>query len=465
MNRVNAENVNYKKISIFYLFGTLFNQGISFLTVPVFTRLLTTYDYGMVTTYLSWVAITSMIISCAIYMGMRAAFIDYEETIDDVLSSLTTFTLCNGALASVLVVIACLIFAPQVSMTLVICCMAHSIGAALLQTFTMYLMMQYRYKLRTALLVLPNLIAVIASIVCIAFFLTTDKYYGRIVPTALSQVFFGLITVILTYKYSRNNKIEYVKYALAISLPLVLHGIALNILSQSDRLMITLLRDTSETGTYSLIYNFGMIATVITTSLEGVWVPWFTEKLKNNETENINQRSTIYIGMITCLMCALILAGPEGVKILASDKFWDGIPIIPPIVLSNYFIFAYTLYVNIEHYYKKTPYITVNTLIAAAVNIGLNFILIPEFGYIAAAYTTLISYFVAFVLHARYAKKLKNELYPIKFFIKPILLIAISVATFYSCINLPVVRWIIGVLICIIWGTKNRQNIIAFIRR
>lgn len=61
-------------------------------------------------------------------------------------------------------------------------------------------------------------------------------------------------------------------------------------------------------------------------------------------------------------------------------------------------IFAYSLYVNIEHYYKKTPYITVNTIIAAASNIVLNFIFIPRYGYIAAAYTTLASYFISFCI-------------------------------------------------------------------
>ncbi len=63
--------------------------------------------------------------------------------------------------------------------------------------------------------------------------------------------------------------------------------------------------------------------------------------------------------------------------------------IIPPIALANYMIFMYTMYVYIEHYYKKTVYITKNTLIAAGLNVILNFILIPKYGYVAAAYTTL----------------------------------------------------------------------------
>ena len=112
---------------------------------------------------------------------------------------------------------------------------------------------------------------------------------GRIVPNVLVNVGFGLLTVALVYKKSRVFfKREYINYALKISAPLVLHGIALSILSQSDRTMITVLADASQTGIYSLIYNFAMIATVITTSFEGVWVPWFTENLKKREIGQIN---------------------------------------------------------------------------------------------------------------------------------------------------------------------------------
>ena len=132
----------------------------------------------------------------------------------------------------------------------------------------MYLMMQYDYKFRTLLMVLPNLISVILSVLLIKFVFANHLYLGRIIPTSGTIILFGLIVCFFVYRNSKCyfNRV-YLKYALTFSLPLILHGIALNILSQSDRTMITWLTDTSQTGIYSLIYNFSMIATVITTSL------------------------------------------------------------------------------------------------------------------------------------------------------------------------------------------------------
>lgn len=436
------KEVNYKKASFFYLVGNLFNKGIVFLTVPVFTRLLSTSDYGVVTTYNSWVTILSMITSFAMYMAIRAAFVDYRNKIDDFMSVSTTFTLMIGGCLFVVIGGIGLIVKNKAIVYLFLICVSHGLSAALIENYSMYLMMQYKYKFRTILMVLPSLISVIVSILAIWLFVEKDLYLGRIIPTALVYCGFGLMTVVLVYKRSHIMiSVEFLKYGLAISTPLVLHGIALNLLSQSDRTMITIFRDTSETGIYSLIYNFSMIATVITTSLDGVWVPWFTDKIKNRDLNKINCVAKDYINLMTFAMIGVILAGPEIVKILAAEQYWEGIDLIPPVVLSNYIIFAYTLYVNIEHFYKKTIFITINTLIAAATNLVLNFLFIPRFGYIAAAFTTLISYFIAFVLHANYAKKLDKDLYPFRFFIAPFIQIAIAVIMFYIFKNVPILRW------------------------
>lgn len=432
----------YKKASAFYLIGSLFNKGFAFLTVPIFTRILSTTDYGIVTTYNSWISILSMVMGFAIHMGIRAAFIDYKEKIDDFVSVTTTFTLLCGGVMCLFIGGGAYLLRINVDLTLIVLCLLQGLATALVQNYSMYLMMQYRYKFRTALMILPNLLSVGASVFAILFVVKTDLYMGRIVPTALINAAFGLITVALVYARSHvlYNR-EYLKYGLAISMPLVLHGIALNILSQSDRTMITWLADASQTGVYSLIYNFSMIATVITTSLDGVWVPWFTERLKNREIKSINDLAVDYINLMTYAMVGVMFIGPEVVKILASSKYWEGISIIPPVVLANYIIFAYTLYVNIEHFYKKTPYITVNTLIAAGSNLILNYIFIPLYGYVAAAYTTLFSYLLAFVLHARYAKKLEPDVYPLKSFARPLAHIFGAMIVFYLFMNEWYIRW------------------------
>ena len=434
--------VNYKKASTYYLVGNVFNKGIAFLTVPIFTRILSTSDYGIVTTYNSWIAILCMILGFALHMSVRMAAIDYKEKLNEFMSSIILFTTLSSLVIVIVISLVIKLGHVNADIFLVVICLLQAYSFAVIEDYSCYLMMQYRYKVRTIFMILPNFISVIVSIVAILFVLETDLYLGRIIPTALINIIFGSAIVILALfkgKFSINR--QYIKYGLTISAPLIVHGIALNILSQSDRIMITYLANSSQTGIYSLIYNFSMIATVITTTLEGVWVPWFLMKLKNQERNEINMIGRDYIHLMTYVMGCLILVAPEIVKMLANRDYWEGINIIPPVILSNYFIFAYSLYVNIEHYYKKTQYITLNTLIAAALNIVLNLIFIPKYGYIAAAYTTVISYLVSFVFHSRYARKLEQGLYPIEQFVEPLIHLLVITVLFYVFKDNGIMRW------------------------
>lgn len=457
------KSIEYKKASTYYLIGNLFNKGMSFLTVPIFTRILSTSDYGIVTTYNSWISILSMVIGFALHMGIRAAFIDYNKKIDDFMSITTTFTIESAIVLSGIVLVVATFTKNNLSLALITLCLLQGLSAALAQNYSMYLMMQYRFRFRTILMILPNLISLILSVITITWVLKSELYLGRIIPTAIVNIIFGILIVLLVYKKSHafHNK-EYLKYGLTISAPLVLHGIALNILSQSDRTMITWLADASQTGIYSLIYNFSMLATVLTTSLEGVWVPWFMHKYQGRKIEEINKLVLDYAHLMTYAMVALILIGPEVVKFLSSEKYWEGIGIIPPVVLANYIIFLYTLYVNVEHFHKKTPYITLNTLIAAGINLVLNYLFIPKYGYAAAAYTTLVSYFLSFILHARYAKKLEKKLYPLKIFLPSIVHIFIGTILFYILIDKRWERWGIMVIYVGAMIFVNRRRIITY---
>lgn len=441
-----ADQINYKKASAYYLFGNLFNKGFSFLTVPIFTRILSTADYGVVTTYNAWVSILTIVLSCAIYMGIRLAFVDYKDQVDEFLSVCCFFNVLVTAIATVLILGAVWLLGIEIDIRILLACILQSFAAGILLNYTQFQMMKYAYKSRTMLLVLPPLVSIVSSIFLISL-MDAQKYMGRILPTSGVHLIFalGVLCVVFSRGKTLINK-EYLRFALKISAPLIVHGIALSILSQSDRMMITWLADSSQTGIYSLVYNFSTIAVVLTTTIEGVWVPWFLRKMGESKQEEINHLAKDYIFFMGSLMVCIIMVGPEIIKLLAAEAYWEGISIVPPIIFANYIVFMYTMYVNIEHYHKKSAYITLNTLIAALINIVLNLLLIPHFGYVAAAYTTLAAYLISFLLHSRYAKKLEPQLYPLGYFRKSLIHMLLAVVLYYPLRDYGLLRW--GLTLC-----------------
>lgn len=452
-----------KKAGGLYFVATLFNKGIAFLTIPFFSRLLSTTDFGIVTTYLSWVDILTVVFSLALYLSIRIAFLDYQGNEVSYLNTVISFTVAFGLGGGVLTVGVAQVFF-DVDITLLTLAIIQGIASAMLMDYMQYLMMKFEYVKRTLYMVLPNFFSVIFALVVIIFFSSGCKYMDRILPMVFVYIIFSVLIAISVYRHGRPKiSMLHLKYGLTFSLPLVLHGIALNVLSQSDRTMITWLVGADKTGIYSLVYSFGMIATVITTALEGIWVPWFYKKLQENKLDEINIRAIDYNKLMAYAMVALILGGPEVYKLMADKPYWEGVNIIPPIVLANYVIFMYTLYVNIEHYHKKTMAITFNTAIAALCNIILNLVFVPVYGYVAAAYTTLVSYVIAFILHAFYSKKIKPKTLPIRIFVKPLVMLLITIFIYYVLLDKVLLRWGCLFFMLITAAIKERKSVMYYL--
>lgn len=86
--------------------------------------------------------------------------------------------------------------------------------------------------------------------------------------------------------------------------------------------------------------------------------------------------------------------------------------VMPPLILSVLVMFIYQQFVNVLFYYKKTNIILFVSILAAILNIILNSIVIPIYGFIAAGYTTLFSYIIVMLLYYVFMKKicLKNKI-------------------------------------------------------
>lgn len=93
------------------------------------------------------------------------------------------------------------------------------------------------------------------------------------------------------------------------------------------------------------------------------------------------------------------------ISILASSEYKEGIYIVPALMVGYFCSVVCLIFSNIELFFDKNKFITAITLMAAVINIGLNYLLIPSMGYKVAAYTTYIGYFVMFILHVLYLRK------------------------------------------------------------
>ena len=198
---------------------------------------------------------------------------------------------------------------------------------------------------------------------------------------------------------------KYWLYALKFNLPLVPHYLSQIVLSQSDKLMINSFCGSAATAYYSVAYTLSMVLQILNSSVSGTMNPWIYKSLRDGKAKNIGKTSYPILMVIALCNFMVIAVAPELLTILAPANYQSALAVIPPVTASVYFMFLYNLFATFEYYYEKTQYVMMASIIGAVMNIILNAVFIPYFGYSAAGYTTLVCYILYSGAHYYFMKK------------------------------------------------------------
>lgn len=244
----------------------------------------------------------------------------------------------------------------------------------------------------------------------------------------------------------------------------------MTILNGADKIMIERMIGASESGIYSLAYSVAMVMGLFKSALIDTIVPWLYKKINIGDIKSIGKvayPSWLLIGGINIL---LIIFAPELVTFFAPVAYHDAIGVIPPVALSQLFIFLYNFFSVFEFYYAKTFFVAIASMAGAILNVLLNYIFLPLFGYYAAGYTTLFCYIIYAVMHYIFMKSIckkeleVNEIYNKKVLIGfsgSYLLIGMSLIFTYQY---PVLRYSIAVL-CFVFLIIYRKKLISSIKQ
>lgn len=196
------------------------------------------------------------------------------------------------------------------------------------------------------------------------------------------------------------------KHALSFNLPLVPHYLSMIVLHSSDRIMIGRMAGEGSAGIYALAYSVASIMILFNTALTQTLQPWRFKKLKEGCPEKIDAIFALSLLFIAVLNLLVIVLVPEIVTVFAPPEYYDAIWVIPPVAMSVYLMFTYGYFAAFEFYYEKTKYVMIATLSGAALNIALNFLFIPAFGYQAAGCTTLVCYIIFAGSHYSFMRRI-----------------------------------------------------------
>lgn len=389
------------RASLWFLICSFLQRGISMLTTPIFMRLLSTSEYGQYSIFNSWLGIITIFVSLSLAGGVYTqGLVKFEE-------DKSTFSSTMQGLNAVLVVV-----------WMVIYLFAYKFWNSIfnlttVQMIAMLIMIwttsvfgfwsseqrtEYKYK---ALVIVTVAVSVLKPIIGVIFVvLADDKVTARILGLVLVELLFYSVFFIVQMKNGKKfYSGQYWKYALIFNIPLVPHYLSQIVLNSADRIMIGKMVGDSQAGIYSLAYSLSSIMLLFNTALMQTLNPWIYQKIKAKKIRDIESIAYISLIIIALVNLFLILLAPEAVALFAPKTYGEAIYVIPPVAISVYFMFSYDLFAKFAFYYEKTKLIMIASVLGAILNIVLNYVFIPIFGYIAAGYTTLICYVIYSVAH------------------------------------------------------------------
>lgn len=387
----------------------------TFFLLPIITKTLGTYDYGL------WaqINITVSLITPLALMGLSMGLVRFlsSETeikkIREAVYSILFFVTISGSIASFLLYTFAeplatfgfkdsnAIYYIQAGSFLILLNVLEAVSLFYFRVFRQiekfsYLTLFETFGKLLFILVLLNLDYGLKGVI----------FATLLVQSAIFLVSF--ITIVLQIGFI-IPRFTYIREYLHFSLPLTPNALIRWVTESSDRYLVTYFLTLGSVGVYSAACSIGNLIQLFVSPLQLILLPELSKLFDENKIDEVRiymSHSLRYFLLISIpAVFGLSALSKPLLSILTTEDFLSGSVVIPIIALSGLLAGIFQIFVNTMFLVKKTKATTYINILAAISNVLLNFFLIPSYGIVGAAFSTLFSYFLMAVLCIRMSLK------------------------------------------------------------
>ncbi len=392
------------KETAIYGVSTIIGRFLNFLLVPLYTNVFSRQEYGLVTNVYAYIALFNII-----YLyGMDSAYLKYAST-EELGDERKTFSTSYNAvlLSSLLYSLLFLVFRGALFRQLALAegqmqILFLIMGILFFDAVSVVPFARLRFHNR------PWKFAVIKSI-NIVVNLGLNIVFILVLRMGIEGVFLaGLAASVLTWlillpEILRNLDFRISRGLLGALLrfgvPFVPTGLASMITQVIDRPILLAMTNAATVGVYQANYKLGIFMMLFVSMFQYAWQPFFLKNAARPDAKILfGKVLTSFVLVASAIFLVLSLFIEDIVKLsvygihLVGPDFWEGLSIVPIILLAYLFNGLYINFMAGIQIEKKTQFMPIITGAGALANIAANFLLIPKFGYFGAALATLVSY-------------------------------------------------------------------------
>lgn len=427
----------------------MLQKAVSFVLLPVWTIYLTPKDYGIMGTLTAYSGVLTMLLLFGVNDAVMRHYFDFKHDHETqrryVSANFWFMAVVPGIILATLILFGRPLWEHTTSEKIpfhpLVVLMLISVYCGVLYRLP-YTLFQAQQKVKKCI-TLDLVGFVISMAICLILVVGLKKgVYGMILGGCVAQILIVFIATSLLLREWFVPKMEWghISRSLSYGLPFVPHMLAGWVLAFVDRVMLAKMVPLDEVGRYTLAINLGMVMLLIVTSIKDAYEPYYYNLLSTDAhpDRKIIRIFSMYATAVGLLALFGSLFAVELIMLLTPARYHGSAKYVAPVILGYLFLGYYFNVGKPVFYYKKTKLLPLLTGIAAVCNITLNYLLIPRFGAIAAAWNTYACYAIMLTVYYIMAQRIRRFAYPIvKIILLNVLaLFAVLVAQFIPALTL-----------------------------
>ncbi len=255
-----------------------------------------------------------------------------------------------------------------------------------------------------------------------------------------SLTFAVLMSAHMLIKNGLPGRLDLLKPMLKFGLPMVPALMASALIQNADRYFLRTFQGLDAVGIYSLGYKFPFfLCSLITSSFSLVWSSHMLYSIAKDEDAKwqFSRIATYFFTAFTFLMFCLALTASTVIRIMADEAYWAAMDVIPVVSIGMCFYAFHSFVIVGAYIQKRTVLIPIGYVTALAVNLGLNYLLVPIYGFMGAAWVSVITYAV----FTTTSYLVCRSIYPIQFqFFRLFKVAAIAAGLYVLFLNTPYIE-------------------------
>jgi O-antigen/teichoic acid export membrane protein len=374
----------------------VFRPIVNFLLLPIITRHLTLGEFGILGILLLFGTITKILFRMGLDSGFFRIF--YEQETDDQRRKFITTIFLSAVTLSLSLFLLTMLAAESIGNFL----LGHGRNFIILvaadtfiNAFAFVPMNLFRIQGRSGYFTGVSLFRnALNAALKVTLVVGGWGVAGMLSANVISSTAFVLVlSPTLATSLGKGFSWRMLREAFAFGLPKIPHSIAYQVLNLSDRKLLEWFHSLAESGLYHVAYQFGTGVKFFLSAFELAWSPFVYSLLKRADARETMARIATYAAVIIFgVGLAIAVLGRELLMLMTAPEYHAGQNVIPVIVLAHVFQGLFLLMSIGIGISKKSYYYPVMTFAAATLNVSMNLIVIPEYGRMGAAWSTVAGY-------------------------------------------------------------------------